>query len=41
MNPQTDEQLEGLAYHYLTFNIQQEYGWTFDEFVQKYLKGAY
>lgn len=40
MNIQTDEQLDKLANFYIYHNLSDRYGWTFEYYVERYLRGT-
>lgn len=39
-NAKTERQLDSLAWYFHTFELQKQ-GWTFERFVDSYLRGAY
>lgn len=41
MNVQTDEHLDKLANYFIFHKLRDRYGWTFEEFLDKYLNGRY
>lgn len=40
MNVQTDEHLDKLAAFFIYHKLNDRYGWTFEDYVERYLRGT-